>query len=100
MLKQFKKTTSDDKTVTQVQENIEQAITPIISKQIIDGILLRDIVLTTGSTDSVNHKLGRKAIGYLVTKQNANSSIWNGTLNSTIIELNCSANVTVDLWVF
>lgn len=99
-MKKYKKLSSLDPVVKQLQENIEQAINPVLTKEIINGILIKDIVLTTGSVDKVNHKLGRNPIGYIVVKRNANSVIWESAMDSRTISLNCSANVTVTLWIF
>lgn len=100
MLKQLKKVSSDNREINQLQENVEQVTSPIISKQIVDGILIRDISLTTGSIDIISHKLARKPVGYIIVKRSANSTIWDTAMNTSSMELNCSANVTVSIWVF
>lgn len=104
MLKQYKKISSSDRAVNQLQENVEQVLSPIIDKEIIDGILIKDIELTTGQDNHINHLLGKTLTGYLITRQKASAIIWDSqdsnTSQSRTLILNCSANVTVSLWVF
>lgn len=99
-MKHLKKVATNDHKLNQIQNNMEQAITPVLDKAIIDGILLKDIAITTGSVDIVDHKLGRTPLGYIVVKRSANSVIWDSATNSRSISLNCSANVTINLWIF
>ena len=99
-MKKYKKLHSEDNVIRQLQDNIEVVISPIIDSAIIDGVLLKNIHLTTGSIDVVSHKLGRTPLGYLIVKRSAESTIWESETNKRSINLNCSANVTVSIWVF
>ena len=98
-MKKFKKV-SDEKNIARIQENIGQAIDIIVDKAIIDGILIKDISLVTGSVNIISHKLNRKPLGYIVVKRDAESTIWDTSSNTKVISLNCSANVTVSIWIF
>lgn len=103
-LKSFSKIQSDDEVLNRVQDNVAQTFQPIIQQPILGGNILPGISLLTGVDNNVPHKLGRKLIGYMVVRKNSNSTVWdsqgfNLSQNSTLI-LNCSANTTVDLWVF
>lgn len=100
----LRKIQSDDDVLNRFQDNVASAISPIIQQPILGGNLLSGISLLTGVDNNVPHKLGRKLIGYMVVRKNSNSTVWdsqgfNLSQNSTLI-LNCSANTTVDLWVF
>ena len=99
-MKKYKKLSSKDPVIRQLQDNVEQVINPVLNKAIINGILIKDVVLTTGNIHKVSHKLSRKPLGYIVIKRNANSVVWDSAIDSKTISLNCSANVTIDLWVF
>ncbi len=99
-MKKFKKLSSQEPVIRQIQDNIEQAINPVLDKAILDGVYLKSITLSTGSVDKINHKLGRTPLGYIVVKRNANSVIYDSAMDSKTISLNCSANVTISLWVF
>lgn len=104
MLKQYKKVSTDNRATNQLQENVEQALDPIISKEIIDGVLHKSIALITGQNNIIEHKLGRPIRGWFATRKRADSRLWDtqdtNTNTSTTLSLNCSANVTIDLWVF
>lgn len=104
MLKQVKKISSDIREVNQLQENVEQVLSPIIDKEILDGILIKDVQLVTGQDNIVSHLLGRDLVGWIVTRQKSNAVVWDSqdssTSKSRTLTLNCSANVTISLWVF
>ena len=99
-MKKYKKLYSSDDITRQLQDNVDAAIGPIIDKPIVDGVLLKSIALTTGSIDIVSHKLGRTPLGYIIVKRSADSTIWESETNKRSINLNCSADVTVSIWVF
>jgi len=100
MLKHYKKITSKEREVNQLQENIEQALNPIIDKSIVDGVLLKSIKLVSGKVNNISHKLGRKALGYIVVSKDQNSEIWDSGLTTTTLQLQCSSNVQISIWVF
>ena len=104
MLKQLKKISSSDRAVNQLQENVEQVLSPIVDKEILDGILIKDVQLITGQLNKINHLLGKRLTGYTVVRQNANATIWDSQdlslSQSRTLTLNCSANVKISLWVF
>ena len=71
---------------------------------LIDGRLLTGIEMITGQDNDIPHGLDRVPAGYIVVNRTANSvistsSAVNKTPKNSLI-LNCSANVTVSLWVF
>lgn len=103
-LKAFKKTSVDDTGVMKMQENIDAALVPILNAQIIDGVLLTGVSLLTGTTNVVEHRLNRKPLGYIVVLKSANANVWDSQstnkLPTSTLELLCSANVVVNLWVF
>ena len=99
-MKSLKKIASDDRAVNQLQENMEQAINPVLKSQIIDGIIIKDVEVLTGTPKTINHLLGRAITGYAVIKRNASSQIWDSANDKRTLTLNSSANVTINLWVF
>lgn len=92
-----------DPALMRMQSGIVDKLNFILSVPFLNGILLEAVVLSSGN-NIINHKLGRTIRGYFVTNQNAAASIYNSspaTLNfEQQIQLNASAGVTVDLWVF
>lgn len=103
-IKAYKKIRSDRQDLNQVQDRISDVFDDISSAEIINGVLLKSVSLVTGQENLVQHKLGRKFRGYLVIAKSDNSVIWdnNSTVNmpSKYVDLRCSANVVVDLWIF
>lgn len=93
-----------DGRLTQVLERIKMVFASIFSKEILDGQILGEIVLTGGVSTAVPHKLQRPYNGYIVIKQNAHGTTFDDKgPNSDVgnyIYINASATMTVDLWVF
>lgn len=73
-----------------------------VQTPIVDGVLLRDVALTTTSIN-VPHGLGRRWNGYIVTRRSAAQDVYDGTGTADAtkeINLRAGGSVTVDLWVF
>lgn len=104
MFKKFKKLDIPDQIMSRLQDNVDSAINQLPSIQPIQGLLLRNISLSSSGANSVSHKLGRRLVGWQVVRQRASAIIWDSqdsnTSDDLILVLNCSANVTIDLWVF
>lgn len=80
-----------------------QAINPVLDSPIVQGQLLSDIALING-TISVNHRLGRKLIGWFLVGINAAATVYdNQAINQTpqlTLSLTSNAVATATLWVF
>ena len=103
-MKSFKKIKIIKPETARFQENVEQALKPITDARIIDGILIKEVSLLSADDNFINHKLGRKVQGWLVVRKRADSRVWDlqdSNVNDTkTLKLKCSADVTVDLWIF
>jgi len=103
-LARFKKILTKDNDLNQVQKNVEQAINPIINSPIVDGVLIKDACLDPTTVTLVQHKLGRKPLGWIVVRKPADARIWdvqNSNQNpTTTLALVASHAITVDLWIF
>lgn len=86
------------------QDHIESVINPVLNSAIIDGVILEDIDLVSGSFTDVEHKLGRKPRGYLVIRKSAAETVYEDAGDydnrKLFIKLRASGSVTVNLWVF
>lgn len=114
MFKQFKKLfiTIDDvsdstdllRIINQLQGNIENSLTPLVTKIQNDSTILTNVSLSASSTNVVNHTLNRKLSGWQVIRQRAQSQIWDDQDNNTspnlTLLLNVSNDVVVDLLVW
>ncbi len=89
---------------TRAQDDANQVHRVLISKPILDGVLLEDVVVTTGVVNAIPHQLGRELIGWMVVRQRASAIVWDtqdvNSNSAQTLFLNSSATVTVDLWVF
>lgn len=102
-LQNIKKLGSPSAELNRSQEYVQRAVGGIISSEILDGILLTNISLTTGLNE-VSHKLGRKIRGWIVVRKRANVDIWDEQDSNKkpglTLRLQASGAVVADLWVF
>jgi len=102
-IKAVKTLGADSQDLQRFQAFVQQAWAQVSKMPIINGVLVQNVPLTTGE-NTVEHKLGRKLLGYIVVGNSADSRIWDSqasnNLPSKTLVLNCSANTTVSLWVF
>lgn len=86
-----------------MQTTWAQALNPIISNEILQGQLLTQENLINGTT-IVNHRLGRKLIGWFVVGITGAATIYdNQAANQTpqlTLSLTSNAAVTANIWVF
>lgn len=99
---QFEKLDKD--LIDRFQSNVDTVISTLPTITILDGQLLKNIKLDSSAPNSVLHKLGRELIGYIIVGKSANCDIWDSqnanTLKDKYLILNCTSDVTVNLWVF
>jgi hypothetical protein len=102
VIKAFKQVGGVQPDLDKVQKNLGETFGSILNSLVLDGVLLSNISLITGQVNVVDHKLGRVPQGWIIAGQNANTVIWSSpaALPSKSLELNCGANVTINLWVF
>ena len=103
-LRAFKKVANANEDTSKLQERLDEYFAPLTSSVVIDGVLLKNISLGSGSVNEISHKLGRELIGWVVVRQRGNAQVWDtqdaNTLKTKTLWLNTSANVSIDLWVF
>lgn len=102
-IKAFKKLETEEDSGNLIQENIASVVEPLLRSPIVNGVLLKGVTLVTGTINQISHTLGRAPQGWIVVRQDANANIWQVNpkqLSSTLLQIQVSANVTVDLWVF
>lgn len=94
---------NDDKDFQLMQTNWASSINPVIANPVNNGILLRNVSLTTGH-NVINTTLGRKLQGWVVCRLRASSNIYDTQDSNPIpnltLWLESSANTTVDLYIF
>lgn len=83
-----------------LQTNWATQLNPVIQKEIVQGILLKNISLLTGA-NIINHKLSRQMQGWMVSDIDAAVSIYRSQpLNDKTLTLTSSGAATISLWVF
>lgn len=100
-----------DPSIDRIQTNIASAFAKILAKisasDVFGGTLVKGISLTTGQDNIVSHGLGRIPKIWILSGLDSNATVWspvtavlNGaSSNATSLNLRCSANCTVSLWV-
>jgi hypothetical protein len=82
-----------------VQDNIINAINPILRNVLLDGVMAEGFDITTTGT-SIPHGLNRKPLGYIVIAKDAPSDVYQTAMDSKFITLQATADVTISLWIF
>lgn len=103
MLK-FTKLQTSDRLIDQIQTNLGNVINPIASNLLVQGHFINNVILIAGITNIIPTGLNQNLNGWMITRLRGNSIIWdeqdtNPTPNQNL-QLICSANVTVDLYIF
>lgn len=103
-IKQIRKVNPVDKDMSRMEKYTQEFAAQFLNNEMLSGILLQNIILTSGQLNKVEHKLNRPLIGWFCTRKNANADIWDeqsaNKFSSRTLDLQCTANVTIDLWVF
>jgi hypothetical protein len=95
----FKQINTADRDLQLIQSNIENAISQVISSALLNGRLINDISLVSGS-NKVEHKLNRVPQGYIITEQNASTIVYASAKDDKFISLESSVTCKVSLWIF
>lgn len=94
---------TDNKDLSMLQTTWGSQLNPLLAAPLNNGLMLENVILASGA-NVINHKLGRKLKGWLITRIRASATIYdtqdtNQRPNLTL-NLTSSANVTVDIFVF
>ncbi len=103
-MKAFKTVSTESDDLQKVQRNVAEAIGPLLSSQVVDGLLITGVRLESGQLNVVFHGLGRELTGWIVVGQDANAVVWDdqgdNVLKSKTLRLRTTADTIVNLWVF
>jgi len=103
----FKTINTQDKNLQLIQDNVAAAIAPIQRSPLIGGVLLLNVSLKAGQDNLVQHTLNRMPQIIIPGIPSVNTTIWspasssigNQSSNSQYVNLCCSSNCTVSVWV-
>lgn len=94
---------SDSQEMDLMQTKWAQQLNPVLSNPMMAGSLIRNVGLSVGANE-VNHKLGRKLQGYIITMQRGPAQVYStqefNNIPNLTLTLVSDADVLVDLWVF
>ena len=95
--------TTDSKDLSLLQTNWAKELNPLLKNPVSNGTLLPSILLSAGQT-AVNHRLGRKLQGWVISRQRGPAAIYDNqdaNPNSSLtLWLVSDTNVSVDIYVF
>lgn len=99
----FKKLNQPTAEVSKLQDNLEEFFVPFTSSLVVPGNLLQNVSLVAGQPNIINHRLNRALVSYFV-RLKGNSVVWDeqdsNLFKTKTLDLRCSADVVVDVWVF
>ena len=87
---------------SEIAAKVNQVLTnPLLNGRLIPGVVL----LAANNPTNVEHGLGRQPLGWIVIDSHNNAVTWasddsNPKKKNLVMELNTSADNTIDLWVF
>lgn len=94
---------SDDQSLSLMQTAWASQLNPVLAAPFLQGILLKNVTLVAGD-NTVNHKLGRKLQGWVLSRVRAAATIYDkqdsNQMPALTLVLNTDADVVVDLYVF
>lgn len=99
MIRSFKRINAKDYDLSKVQDNVDDALSPILSSEVLNGIILSD--LEVSSTEQIfNHRLNRQPLGWFVIDRTDDIRVWRTSWNTKTITLKANNSGAVSLWIF
>ena len=103
-LRKYERVPTNDATLNRIQERLEDILLPVASASIIDGRLISDIDLASGTTSIITHSLGRNISGWIVVSKDAAQHVYDVQSSNDdpdkFLYLTAGGTVTVSVWVF
>lgn len=99
MVEAFKKIQSDDRVQNTLQDHVASVFDDLTSIPLLQGHLLSNVSLTTGS-NAINHKLQGKLTGWFLTDIVSPAQIYKASSTVTTLTLVTDADTIISLWVF
>lgn len=98
-IQQLERIHQGDSVQSRFQDNINNFTNQFMMNPFLKGNFIEGIALTT-SASQIEHKLGISPLGYIVTSQSANATVYSTAKDQNFLTLQASGNVTVSIWVF
>jgi hypothetical protein len=98
-MKNFLKIFTSDTQLQRLQDNVSNAISEILRVGLLDGRLFTQ-TFTASADTTIEHKLQREPLGWIVIGKNATADVWEVSKDSRFIVLQADQNVTITFWIF
>lgn len=99
----FKRFRSGDRLLDQLQDNVDEALRPLIACELVGGRLAGPFNFEAGVTQHVAHGLAKRAsvVRFLVVSPEGVGHVYaSSPTDDRILELTSDADLTCSLWVF
>ena len=86
-----------------VYQNVARFASQFTQNPVLDGRVIKDLIIPTASGLTVSHGLGRDIQGWVVVDTSAQADVWKASSQPTpskTLVLAASADVTISLYVF
>lgn len=105
--KNFVSIAHEDDDISRIQNNISNAVDPVLNTEIVDGILLTDLTIPASLKLVAPHGLGRPAQGYMVVYATAAvpapyavPADQTTPSGAVVLSFSSGAGAKISLWVF
>lgn len=95
----LRKIQSSNRELMQVQEAVEFELKSILRSQILDGVLVTGLAVTTTAT-KFEHMLNRQPLGWIIVDKTGSASIYRTAWDRRTISLIGSGSDTISIWIF
>jgi len=103
-VRSFEKVSISNPEIQNLQYRLEETLRPVTDSSIIDGRVISDIDLASGTSTKIAHKLGRKLRGWIVVGRSAAQHVYDENSGETdldtFLHLTAGGTVTVSIWIF
>jgi hypothetical protein len=82
-----------------VQDNIINAVNPLLKNILMDGVMAEGWDIETTGT-AIAHGLNRNPIGYIVIGKNGPGDVYKTSMDKNFLTLQSTVAVTISLWIF
>lgn len=86
--------------VNKLQDNIVNAVGPLLTNPINYGIILESIQLDGSTPLTIDHLLGRQPLGWIVVDKSAAGSPYRTAWDTRTITLHANSAVTLSIYIF
>lgn len=96
----FRRIQSNNRDLMQVQDAVDQVLKPVLTNQLLNGVLIPNLSLTTTPV-KFSHLLGRQPLGWFLVDDISGAAIYRTAWDARTISLRTTSGTnTISIWVF